>query len=260
MKTFTGDLHPHQADGLSALLTNPRLVLADDVGLGKTVQAAALVGSLHDDKALPAAASRLPVLYVTAPGLVAQTTEELRRFLPSLEIVSSVPSTADGKAEGPAAKGRAVASEQAPDVIVTHHDLAHRRSVALRARTPYLVIIDEASALKGGGVRFVSHCDIADLAERVVVMTATPQENHPMDLWSILRLAGLPQLHSRETFGERYCTWRDIRRRQRPSAPAGSRPVTPRRSSGGSAPRSCGAPRPRLASTFPSPFPSPRGS
>ncbi len=113
MSTFVGELLPHQEAGLAFLLTQPRCILADEVGLGKTVEAAAPIGALADSgdlrrPALPAelytrAPGRtlppLPVLWITAAGLVAQTVAELRRFLPLLAVEPVVTGTVGDKTD-----------------------------------------------------------------------------------------------------------------------------------------------------------------
>jgi SNF2 family DNA or RNA helicase len=129
-----GHLHPFQASGVRFLVERKRSLLADDVGLGKTVQIAAAIGQLWECEL-----SRSPgiaVLYVTTAALVEQTTAELRQRLPSLSV------TAVG--------GRANTGQPA-NVLVISHEFAHANPALIRSHEPYLVVVDEASALKGGG-------------------------------------------------------------------------------------------------------------
>lgn len=207
MTAFRGDLLPHQEEGLAFLQAQPRAVLADEVGLGKTVQAASLIGWLAEQRfgadrgsatraatesLLEEGSHRLPVLWVTAASLLRQTADELERFLPSLTVV-----TTTCRRKG----------QPAPDILLTTHSLAQTRHLDLEALRPSLVVVDEASALKGAGARFEAVQALCASAERSVAMTATPYENDPMELWAVLAIACIPYLHDADTFGDRYVRW-----------------------------------------------------
>jgi len=207
MDTFTGTLYPHQSAGLAFLQAQPRGVLADDVGLGKTVQLAALVGHLADSGQLRKP-GRLPVLWVTTAGLVAQTTAEVRRFLPSVAVTTSETGAKGTRAGRERVAAFRRAHPDGPDVLVTNHDLAHRRRDHLADLRPSLVIVDEASALKGAGARFGALSGLCETAERAVASTATPFENDPLELWAVLALVGIPGIPSAERFGADYCQFR----------------------------------------------------
>ena len=94
-----------------------------------------------------------------------------------------------------------------PDVIVMNNDLATRRVSHLASLRPRVVVVDEASALKGAGARYEALKGLCDSAERVVTMTATPYENDPLELWAVMSLTGVPGLLDAEAFGERYVSW-----------------------------------------------------
>jgi SNF2-related domain len=117
MNAFNGILYPHQRLGLVFLLSQDRAVLADDVGLGKTVQVAALIGLLADaeDFRQP---GKLPVLYITSVGLVQQTGDELRRFLPGLTVTT---------VQDP--RRRKTTDPLEADLHVVNHDYAHRNQM-----------------------------------------------------------------------------------------------------------------------------------
>lgn len=220
MGTFTGELYPHQAAGLALLQTQPRAILADEVGLGKTVQLAAVIGWLADTGALrhpapdpltlPRGESHLPplpVLWVTAAGLVAQTEAELRRFLPGLGVVTSESGTVGNGADRERMAALLAAHPTGPDIIVTNNDLATRRVAHLSRLRPAMVVVDEASALKGAGARHEALKALCDGAQRAVAVTATPYENDPMELWAVLSLAGIAGLPDADAFGRSYVSW-----------------------------------------------------
>jgi SNF2 family DNA or RNA helicase len=190
---FNGILYPHQRLGLVFLLSQERAVLADDVGLGKTVQVAALIGLLADSEDFRQP-GRLPVLYITSVGLVQQTGDELRQFLPGLSVTTVL---------GP--RRRTTTDPLETDLHVVNHDYVHRNQMSLQRLRPSLVVVDEASALKAAGVKHRSIKELCRTADRAVALTATPFENDPLDLWAILSLLGFPGLWSRRQFIDSFC-------------------------------------------------------
>ncbi len=68
MTRFTGSLHPFQIEGVRFPTTANRRLLADDVGLGKTIQIAAAIGALWD----PELSDPEPVLPSPTPATVAE--------------------------------------------------------------------------------------------------------------------------------------------------------------------------------------------
>jgi SNF2 family DNA or RNA helicase len=190
---FNGILYPHQRLGLVFLLSQERAVLADDVGLGKTVQVAALIGLLADSEDFRQP-GRLPVLYITSAGLVQQTGDELRRFLPGLNVTTVLDP-----------RRRKTTDPLETDVYVVNHDYAHRNQMTLQGVRPSLVVVDEASALKGAGAKHKSIQKLCWPADRAVGLTATPFENDPLDLWAILSLLGFADLWGRREFTDSFC-------------------------------------------------------
>ncbi|KRF44597.1 hypothetical protein ASH01_11435 [Terrabacter sp. Soil811] len=158
--------------------------------MGKTIQIAAAIGRLWRDEL--ARAPEGSVLYVTAASLITQTVAELRAWLPTLSVGAALPA-------------RISAGELLPNVVVVSHDLVHAKVGALLRIRPRLVVVDEASGLKGGGVQFESVREVCDHASRVIVATATPIENNPLELWTLFELVGTYPLGSRGQFLNQYC-------------------------------------------------------
>jgi superfamily II DNA or RNA helicase len=160
-----------------------RVLLADEVGLGKTVQAGLIAAELL------AREPEARVLVVTPAGLREQWREELReRFGIEAELIDAA-----ALARAAAALPPGVNPWEAPRVAVTSIDFVKRPDV-IRALEPLvwdLVAFDEAHGLAGRSDRSGAADLIARRARRVVAITATP---HNGDDRAFDRLRGLGQL------------------------------------------------------------------
>lgn len=209
-KPFVGILNPHQEDGVLWLQDRRRSVLADDVGLGKTATVLAHIGDLLDAGEL-AFRGRNPlfrVLWLTDTNLVDQAVSEINTFLPEATAF-----TIDHPGLKNTAKGRAVLSDVfggKADFLVMGHEMAHSRHSWLDHFEPAMLVIDEASKLRGGGVVHKSITGISKRTPRVVSITATLIENHPMELWNILSATDLPDLWPKRVFESDFVTWREV--------------------------------------------------
>ena len=73
-----GELSDLQTVGVSFMYVSKRLILGDSVGMGKTVQVAALINYLTQEYAKQGYSFN--VLYLTEKNLIKQSSEELIRF------------------------------------------------------------------------------------------------------------------------------------------------------------------------------------
>lgn len=204
---FRGDLQPHQAEGVHWLLQRPRALLADDVGLGKTVQALALIGTLFETDQLPhAGRNRLcRVLWLTDATLVEQTMAEVETFLPNFTVLGSTdPAMASG---GRAQQLRKRSFPSGVDILVMSYEQAHSRRQWLEQFSPSMLVLDEASKLKGEQSFFRTVEDISRRTPRVLSMTATPLENNPTELFAILRATGTPGLWPKRVIDADFIEW-----------------------------------------------------
>ncbi|HVQ42213.1 MAG TPA: helicase-related protein [Vicinamibacterales bacterium] len=161
------DVLPYQlAPVLATIAGHTRLLLADDVGLGKTIQAGLIVAELVRREPAP----RI-LLLVPAP-LRDQWTDELRsRF--SLTVVAADRATLT-------AMGRAGAFGENPwrraGVWIASPDFLKQRHVfeSLPPDAWDLLVIDEAHVACGDSERFETCQAVARRSRRVVLLTATP--------------------------------------------------------------------------------------
>jgi superfamily II DNA or RNA helicase len=177
---------PFQLEPVLAVIRGvaTRVLIADDVGLGKTIQAGLIISELLERR--PDA----HVLVVTPAGLRHQWQGELReRFgLASTLIDSSSIARYAGQWNGN--------PWSIPGVVLTSLDYVKRPEVvrALEALVWDLVVFDEAHALAGRSDRATAASMLARRARTLVLLTATP---HSGDDAAFDRLTSLGDLSSR---------------------------------------------------------------
>jgi SNF2 family DNA or RNA helicase len=144
-------------------------ILADDMGLGKTFQAAAFIRYLRekDDKSCS--------LVVVPSTLLFNWQQELKRFSPDFRVyVHSGPN-------------RSSDLRQAQDfyqvIVVSYQTLL--RDAAIFAQLHFSALIaDEAQHLKNPGTAAYKAVK-AIQADHIFLLTGTPLQNSPADLWAL---------------------------------------------------------------------------
>ena len=204
---------PHQIRAFERMYDDwpPKLLIADEVGLGKTIQA----GMLLRQAWLSGRAARILIL---APrGILSQWQIELReKFNLNWPIY-------DGEkliwhpspAMGPKPERKVGRDEwyKEPVVIASSHLMRRReRAVALLEDAPHwdLVVLDEAhharrraaGAAKDGGPNALLRLmqALKKRTDGLLLLTATPMQVHPVEVWDLLNLLGLPPEWSEQHF------------------------------------------------------------
>lgn len=177
-------LHPHQLEPVLAVLGGARRILiADDVGLGKTVQAGLVLSEVIAREGSPVA------LIIVPAALRAQWTRELEsRF--GIAVMSADRETLDRLAR---TGGREDSPWQRSGVWIASLDFLKQRHVrdAQPLRPWDLVIVDEAHEACGDSERHDACAAILRRARRLVLLTATP---HSGDQTRFNRLVELGDL------------------------------------------------------------------
>ena len=170
-----GILRPYQKEGVAWLrfLEESRSggILADEMGLGKTLQTLAW---LQMERADPAERG-LPALIVAPTSLVSNWEHEALRFTPSLR-----PLVLSGGE-------RHALWDDIPSapLVVTSYALL-RRDIDRHAAIRYAcVVLDEAQNIKNRATQNAQAVKNLQASHRLV-LTGTPVENGPADLWSIM--------------------------------------------------------------------------
>ena len=196
---------PHQVRAFERLYSNwpPKLLIADEVGLGKTIQA----GMLLRQAWLDGRAKR--ILILAPKAVLKQWQIELRE-----KFNLNWPIYDGGKLvwyPSPAWRGRNERDvghdhwHHEPAVIASSHLMRRRDRVAalLEEADPWdLVVLDEAhharrraagSPQEGGPNALLRLMQgLKDRTEGLVLLTATPMQVHPIEVWDLLNLLGLP--------------------------------------------------------------------
>jgi superfamily II DNA or RNA helicase len=174
-----GTLRPYQKVGVRWLYLLTRLqlgaCLADDMGMGKTIQLLSLMLVLKSQ----ADGKRQPSLLVAPASLLANWASELERFAPSLKALIAHPSAmapADLKMPLPERL-------QEVDLVITSYGSLLR--IPWIAEVGWqLVVLDEAQAIKNPDAK-QTHAAKKLKAQARFALTGTPIENRLGDLWSI---------------------------------------------------------------------------
>jgi ATP-dependent helicase HepA len=178
------DLLPHQLEPALAILRGlgSRVLLADEVGLGKTIQAGLVCAELLGRGAVDR------VLVLTPAGLRGQWRDELLKRFSIRATTVDAPRCAGGR--DPA--GRLNPWSTNP-IAIASIDYVKRPEVlpAVAACSWDLVIVDEAHGVGGDSDRYVAVNMLAARAAYVLLLTATP---HSGDRRAFASLCGLGSL------------------------------------------------------------------
>jgi len=179
-----GELRPFQRAGVAYALEARRAFLADEQGLGKTVQALA---TLEADDAYPA-------VVVCPASLKLNWRREIEHWLPHRSV--TVVSGTGGVAE-------------AADIAIINYEIVHAHRVRLSLRRPRALVLDESHYVKNPRAKRTQA--VRKLAESLdgdalrLALTGTPVMNHAEELIAQLRVIGrLEDFGSGARFARRF--------------------------------------------------------
>ncbi|MCD8139293.1 MAG: DEAD/DEAH box helicase [Planctomycetaceae bacterium] len=179
-------LRDYQRRAVEVYLASGSLLLADDVGLGKT---AVGIGSFADPRTLPA-------VVATLTFLPRQWEREIARFAPNLLVhVVKKMEPYDLKFMG-----------RGPDVVVlNYHKLAPWSGVL--AGYAKSIVFDEIQELRSGhgAAKYGAAEEIARAASFRLGLSATPIYNYGGEIWNVLNILREDGLGDREEFVREWC-------------------------------------------------------
>lgn len=185
LPALTGELKPFQRAGVQYLLARRRAFLADEQGLGKTIEALA---AIEADGAYPA-------VVVCPASLKLNWAREVRRWLPGREV-----QVISGTGSGPL---------PAAEISIVNYDILAARLAALSALGPRALVLDEAHYCKNAAAKRTQAVHrLATAVPKdglVLALTGTPVMNRPAELISQLRIIGrLSEFGSGAQFSRRF--------------------------------------------------------
>lgn len=191
--------YPFQAVAADLLGRTGRLLLADDVGLGKTVSA---IAGLKNDNALPA-------LVVAPTHMPFQWRDMINRFAPELSVYI----VRDGK---PIHFGRRYIrgiGKKHPDVIlINYHKLAKWQAALIGNLRS--IVFDECQDLRCSGSQKYHAAEVIAAGARYKLgASATPIYNYGGEIFNVLETIAPGELGTREEVMREWCSGCDDKAR-----------------------------------------------
>ncbi|HAN30046.1 MAG TPA: hypothetical protein DCQ06_00475 [Myxococcales bacterium] len=166
--------------------------MADDMGLGKTVQALTLLLSEAESKR----SAGLPTMVVAPTSVVQNWEQEVKRFAPSLKVMSLRTTT---RAE----RVQRLAKIKDYDLVLTSYALLRLDNEVLVKERFHYLILDEAQAIKNPNSQTAKAARSMKARHRLT-LTGTPLENNLLELWSQFEFLMPGFFGSRARFVRRY--------------------------------------------------------
>jgi len=208
MPTFKngGELREYQMEGYNWLIScwfgRQGSILADEMGLGKTIQSVSFCNYLFSDRNI-----RGPFL-VIAPlstlghwnrefetwtfmnAIVYHGNSDSRRIIQEYEWAYPKQS----KKRGPPYKW---------DVLITTYETILQESSKLRTVDWEAIVIDEAHKIKNRSSKLVSELNNFR-SEHRILLTGTPIQNNPLEVWALLHYIDPVKFASQEDFSNEF--------------------------------------------------------
>ena len=193
--SFRGQLRPYQALGAGWLAFLERwglgACLADDMGLGKSIELIAFLLHLQEKDSLEA-----PTLLVCPTSVLGNWEREVKKFGPTLKVlVHHGDKRAKGKVFATAIKGK--------NLIVTSYALVFRDAKEIQGIKWQGLVLDEAQNIKNSEAKQSQAVRQIEASFRIA-LTGTPVENRLQELWSILEFLNPGYLGPRNFFQRRF--------------------------------------------------------
>lgn len=193
------DLNPHQVDAALFAMKSPLsngALLADEVGLGKTIEAGLVLAQFWSER-------KRHILLIAPASLRTQWRSELsEKFFVDSVIMES---TTFNKAKK---EGKSNPFDITDKVIICSYNFAARKDIELHNVAWDLVIMDEAHKLrnvyKSNNVTGKKLKLALQGAKKKLLLTATPLQNNLMELYGLTSLIDDHVFGDEKTFREMY--------------------------------------------------------
>lgn len=197
-------LFPFQRESILKAVTcmGGRLLLADDMGLGKSLQALAFAAYYRSD---------WPLLIISPASMVATWAEQLHRWLPSVSN-SKVAVVFDGKSASEHLDAHITIVSF--DLVCKVIECSDRKNAKNGTASPFfrVIILDESHAIKADdSKRSKTIVPIIQCASRVILLSGTPALSRPIELYNQIRCVNPEIFKNRIDYGRRYCNLRKVK-------------------------------------------------
>lgn len=186
--------YPHQIDGIRQLAKKWSFLLADDMGLGKSLQALTVFGI---DVKRGWASKALVICPVTLVGNWADEIDKFTRF-PHMILDGTPKQREKILAEFAAIDG--------PKILITNYEKVKAHKAALDKLKFDVAIMDEAHYIKNPKSQRTKAC-LALKARRSFLLTGTPMLNQVNELWALLHRINPVKFPNYYSFVNRYCVF-----------------------------------------------------
>lgn len=178
-------LFPFQRDGVQmALARKGKIILADDMGLGKSIQSLAIASYYRRE---------WPMLIISPASMVSSWHEQVQRWFPAIPP-ESINAIYDGK------------GTLAGLVNIGSYDLLTKMGDQVAAKKFQVVIADESHSLKNPDTkRSKALLPVLSKAGRTILLSGTPALSRPIELFSQIKAVNPKLFPNYFDFGKRYC-------------------------------------------------------
>ncbi|WP_294537560.1 SNF2-related protein [uncultured Rhodoblastus sp.] len=195
LSTARVDMKPHQVEAALFALHSPIArggILADEVGLGKTIEASLVIAQRWAER-------RRHILLIVPASLRKQWSQELSEKFGLTSIILDAKTAKETEKSGVSRP-----FDRTDAVVITSYEFAARRADDIRLVSWDLVVFDEAHRLrnvyrKAGSARAKELK--AALADRFkILLTATPLQNNLMELYGLVSMVDERFFGDQQTF------------------------------------------------------------
>lgn len=204
IKLRAGELYPFQCAGVHFLELMGSGIIADQMGLGKTVQALAFLARGDD---------RYPALVVCPASVKMNWAREVMRWIGDDEVSCDVVDGSysyevrpDGKKGHRIGNIQNLNTDEFADILIINYDVLNRNKEKLLEMEFKTVVLDESHYVKNfKSKRSEAAKDIASQAKHKILLTGTPVMNRPAELWHQLHIISPEVWPKFFKFAKRYC-------------------------------------------------------